>query len=429
MIKIKPFRAVTYNQEKIKNLSDVVCPPYDIISTPRQQYYHDLSPYNFIHILLGKDIPGEDKYQRASHYFKSWLKDNILIQDERPAIYFYSQQYSFKGEKKTRLGLIALLHLDDRHPSIFGHESTRLEPKEDRLRLLKAVKANLSPIFAIFSDKRRLIQRIYQQHIQDNVPFINVVDDEKTIHKLWRLDSVDILAQIQSKVQDEVVFIADGHHRYEVACAYRDQMQKRLKLLRGDEDFNYILTYFTNTTSHALTVLPIHRLVKLPLDTDRDNFVVVFKDYFDIEETKDKIRLWFLMEKAGYTEHVIGIYWNKKFWLLRLRNIKILDKILNDKPPAFRSLDVSIFNYLILNKILGLNPQDQENIIFSHNSEELIAQVNRHISYAAFFLNPAKINQIVSVALTNHKMPAKSTYFYPKVLSGLVINKFNEDKS
>lgn len=424
MAKIAPFSAIIYNQEKVKDLSRVVCPPYDIISTERQEYYHNLNPHNFIHILLGKDISGEDKYKRAANYFKDWLKNKILIQDKSPAIYFYSQQYHLKGERKTRLGFMARLYLEDENPSIFGHEHTRLEPKEDRLRLLKAIKANLSPIFVIFCDKKRIIQSIYQKHIQGKEPFVDISDDEKITHKLWRLDSAEILSNIKAKISAENIFIADGHHRYEVACAYRDQMKQRLKTLKGDEEFNYTLAYFTDAGAHDLTILPIHRLIKSDSRLDTDSFILNLKEYFDVEEIKDKIRFFFLMEKAGRTEHVIGMYKDKIFRLLRLKNIKMLDKMISDKTKEFRSLDVSILNYIILKKILSIDLEDKESLTFSPDTGELIEKVDSNPSYAAFFLNPVKVGQIISVALTGDKMPAKSTYFYPKVLSGLVINKF-----
>lgn len=429
MTVIKAFRAVVYNQEKIKDLAKVTCPPYDIISTASQQYYHDISHYNFIHILLGKDVPGEDKYLRAANYFKDWLKNKILIQDENPVIYFYSQQYNLKGEKRMRLGFIALLHLEDKNSSVFGHEHTRLEPKEDRLRLLKAVKANLSPIFVLFSDKKRLIQRIYQQYVQSNEPFVDITDDEKTTHKLWRLDYQPVLDRLQSDMRNENIFIADGHHRYEVACAYRDQMRQEMGRSTGEEDFNYILAYFTNVESRGLAILPIHRLVKLDSPMDTKNLLISIGDYFDAEEVKDKIRFFFLMEKAGHTEHALGMYKDRRYWLLRLKNVRILDRTIADKPKEYRSLDASILNHIVLKKILGLDLEDRQSITFSPNADELIESVDNHISYVAFFLNPVKIQQIVSVALSGDKMPAKSTYFYPKVPSGLVINKFNEDIS
>jgi len=424
MAKIEPFRALVYNQEKIKGLSSVVCPPYDIILPAQQQHYHDISPYNLIHILLGQDIPGEDKYQRAKNIFKDWQKNKILIYDESPAVYFYSQQYNLKGEKRTRLGFIARLYLEDKNSTIYGHEHTHLAPKEDRLKLLKSVKANLSPIFVIFSDKKRVIQNIYQQHIQNKEPFIDIADEEKIIHKLWKLDSPSILNRLKSGMENENIFIADGHHRYEVACAYRDEMSKRLGAALPDAGFNYTLAYFTNTKSNSLTILPIHRLVKLDSPMDTKNILISIGDYFDVEELKDKARFFFLMEKAGSSEHVLGMYYNTKYHLLRLKNVKILDKLIYDKPFEFRSLDVSILNYIILSKMLNIDLEnDKDDIIFSHNPGELIEKADANDAYVVFFLNPAKIQQIVSVALAGQKMPPKSTYFYPKVLSGLVINK------
>ena len=423
MTKITPLKAIIYNPEKIKDLSSVVCPPYDIISTARQQYYHNLSPYNLIHLLLGKNIPGEDKYQRAANYFKDWLKNRILIFDESPAIYFCMQQYNLKGEKRTRLGFIARLYLDEKNPSVFGHEHTHLESKEDRSRLLKAVKANLSPIFAVFPDKNRIIQTTYQKHIQSHKPFIDIVDDENIAHKLWRLDAPEILSSIQAKISGENIFIADGHHRYEVACAYRDRMKKRLKTSNPDAGFNYILAYFTQAESHGLTILPIHRLVKLESKLNMESFLLSLKNFFDVEEVKDKMKFFFLMEKAGHTEHVLGMYKDKTYRLLRLKNIKILEKMISDKPPDFRSLDVAILNHLVLKNILELDLENKDRLSFSPHSEELIEKVDNSISHVAFFLNPVKIQQIISVALRGEKMPPKSTYFYPKVLSGLVINK------
>lgn len=424
MTKIKPFRAIIYNQERIKDLSHLVCPPYDIISPQQQEYYHKLSAYNFIHILLGKDIPGEDKYRRAKSYFRDWLKNGILIQDERQAVYFYSQQYKLKGEKRTRFGFIALLHLEDKDSCIFGHEHTRLEPKEDRLRLLRQVRANLSPIFVIFSDKKRIIQTTYQQYIQDQKPFIDIIDEEKITHKLWRLDAEDILDKIQLKMQDTNIFIADGHHRYEVACTYRNEMGKKLRVITGEEDFNYILTYFTNTDSRDLTILPIHRLIRLGSRLDMDNFKTELKEFFYVEEVKDKGRFFFLMAKTGLTEHVLGMYKDKKFWLLRLKNIKILDSQIQGKPKEYRTLDVSILNHIVLKKNLGFDLEDKDALAFNPCSDELITEVDNNPLCIAFFLNPVKVQQIISVVLSGERMPGKSTYFYPKVLSGLVINKF-----
>lgn len=424
MAKIEPFRGIIYNQEKIKDLSKVVCPPYDIITPERKQYYHGINPYNLIHMLLSRPAPGKDKYRRASGYFKDWLKEGVLIQDKSPAIYFYSQQYMLRGEKRTRLGFIALLRIEEEIPSVFAHEHTRLEPKEDRYRLLKQVKANLSPIFAVFFDKKRIIDRTYQNYIHQEEPFIDIIDDEKTAHKVWRIDSCKLIEDFQGSISGENIFIADGHHRYEVACAYRDEMKKKLKeKFNGKESFNYLMAYFTSTDSRGLTILPVHRLLKLNKQFDLDKFIIGLREYFDVEEIKEKVRFFFLLEKCMGSQHVFGMYKNKKYWLLRLKNVKIPDKIFSDASKEYSSLDVAILNRVILNNIFGIDIEDKEKLRFSPDASEIIEQVDKDPLGLAFFLNAVKIQQIISVALSGERMPAKSTYFYPKVLSGLVINK------
>jgi len=383
-----------------------------------------LDPQNLIHLLLAKDIPGEDKYARAGKDFTEWIEKGALIADKSPAIYFYSQEYSLKGEKKTRLGFIALLKLTEKGAGIFKHEFTRAEPKEDRLKLLRRVKANLSPIFGIFPDKKRIIQQTCVKYIEDKVPFIDIEDQDKIRHKLWRIDEPRVLEAIQDKISDENIFIADGHHRYEVACLYREEMRKKLGKLSGDESFNYILTYFTNTRNRGLTILPINRLVKLNKDFDFRKFHSDLSDYFIVEEVKDRVKFFFLMQKAAGTEHIIGMYKDKRFWLLRLKNVLILDKVVRDKGKDYRALDVTVLNYLVLQRALGMDIEDKTNIIYCHDPEELIGMQENNSDSIVFFLNPARIEQIMAVALGGERMPSKSTFFYPKVLSGLVINKF-----
>jgi len=263
MALIKPFRAYIYNQAKIKSLSHVICPPYDIISSRKQEYFHDLDAHNFIHMDLGKDIPGDDKYLRAANYFQQWIKDEVLVRDTQPAIYFYSHQYWVNREKKVRLGFLALLKLQEHKHSVFGHEHTRLEPKEDRLKLIREVKANLSPIFVVFADKKRLVNQLWNNYVQNIKPFVDIADEDGNVHKVWRISDEKTLDKVRSLMETESMFIADGHHRYEVSCTYRDEMKKIMPSFTGEEPFNYTLTYFTNIDPAGLTILPIHRLVKL----------------------------------------------------------------------------------------------------------------------------------------------------------------------
>jgi len=428
MTKIKAFKALVYNPEKIEDFNQVVCPPYDVISPAAQERLHERSAYNFIHIDLAKDSAVDDKYSRAGATFRDWLKERVLVQDERPAIYFYSQQYVIKGEKKTRLGFISLLRLGDEKGSIvFGHENTHAEAKQDRFKLLRQVKANLSPIFVIFLDKKRIIQRIFQRYISGKDAFIEVIDDEKTLHRLWRLDNPEAIELIEGSMDNENMFIADGHHRYEVSCAYRDLMREKLGAqFSGEEDFNYCLSYFTNTDPRGLSICPIHRLFKLDAELDLPDFILKAKEYFDVDQVKDKVRFFFLMEKAGCTEHLLGVYKDKKYFLLRLKNIKILDRLIADKPKEYRMLDVAILNFLVLKNILNFDLEKLTGVRYDPDPEEFIKAVDDDPGKIAFFLNPVKIGQIINVALGGNKMPPKSTYFYPKVLSGLVINKLED---
>jgi len=429
MSKIKAFKAVVYNADTIGDFKHVVCPPYDVISSQTQDLLYERSLHNFIHILLAKDSPLDDKYRRAGTIFRSWLKEGVLIQDEHPGIYFYSQEYVIRGEKKTRLGFISLLRLgDDKGSAVFGHENTHSAAKLDRFKLVKQVKANLSPIFIIFLDKKRIIQRIFQKHIPAVAPFIEVKDDEKTVHKLWRLTDPELLKSVESSMNNENMFIADGHHRYEVSCAYRDLMREKLGAqFTGEEDFNFCLAYFTNTDYRGLSILPIHRLLKLDRRMDLNDFMDKSKEYFDIDQIKDRTRFFFLLEKAGCAEHLLGLYLDKKYFLLRLKNVKMLDKLIADKPKEYRTLDVAILNYLVLKNILRLDLNNLKDIKYSPDPCELMEEADRDPLKVLFLLNPVKIQQIINVAISGNKMPPKSTYFYPKVLSGLVVNKFEKE--
>jgi uncharacterized protein (DUF1015 family) len=422
MAKIKPFRALFYNPEKIKDFSKVVCPPYDVIDAEQQEFYHNLSPYNMIHLILGKDIPGEDKYLRAERYFKNWINERILIFDSSECIYFYLQEYKIKGERKIRLGFISLLSLDE-ESRIFSHEHTRIEPKEDRLHLLETLKANLSPIFVLFQDKQRIILRIYEQFIKQKKAFIELTDQDGVSHKLWRIDEPYLLDFIQKSMKDRDIFIADGHHRYEVACTYRNYLREKENVNKYEEkSYDYIMAYFTNVESRGLLILPVHRLVK-NIELPEELIITKLRQYFELEEIKEKHNFLFYLQKAGLRQPTLGLYKKGRFFILRLKNITILDKIIKDKPPPYRRLDISILNYIVFKEILNIDPEDKEKVFFGTDVEQLITKVDTGEGSLLFLLNPVKIEEMIKIASLGHRLPSKSTYFYPKVLSGLVINK------
>ncbi len=421
---VKPLRALLYNQEKIPALSDVICPPYDVITPEHHETLSQRHPYNFVHILLGKDGPAQDSYTRAGELFKGWQAERILVPDHSSAIYFYLQQYLVNGERKVRYGFVSRLNLDT--AETFPHEHTRIGPKQDRLRLMRQVHANLSPIFIIFNDKKRLIQRLYREYAAIQPPFLSATDDEKCTHQLWRISDPAMLAWIEETMTQEQIFIADGHHRFEVALAYRDEMRAAARSPGGDEDWNYCLAYFTNTDPRGLTILPIHRLLKAGPDFDYRQLFERIQPFFSVEEVKNRQKFFFLLRKAGQKEHLFGVYCAGRFWLLRLKNVTIAKKALSQLPREYQLLDVSILNQLVMREFFGIETDDKERLVYDHDAARCIDAVDRKEASVAFFLNGVHIDQIMAIAVTGSRMPPKSTFFYPKVASGLLVNAFGE---
>src|SRR3989338_707873 len=288
MAEIKPFKAVHYNSEKVKHLAKVVCPPYDIISPEDQDTYYNRSEYNFIRIHLSKSKPKDDehsnKYTRAKETFEEWLKNGILIEDDRPCIYFYKQEYAVRGEKYTRLGFISLMKLPDEEKSkVFPHENTHSQAKEDRLQLWSNIKANCSSIFVCFSDYERKVEKRFAKKVSLDKPFIDIVDDYKVRHMLWRLADPKLIQEIGNSLNGQQLFIADGHHRYEVAQQYRKIKMRGRSKSDQEEPFNYLMTYFTNMDSKNLQIFPIHRIVKkFPISVN------LLEQYFRIDKVKTK---------------------------------------------------------------------------------------------------------------------------------------------
>ncbi len=425
MTDIKAFKALVYNQKKVNDLANVVCPPYDVISEKELNELHKRDNFNFVKVLLAKDGRKSnnrviDRYANAKLIFTKWLKEGILSSDDKEAVYFYLQEFTFKGERKSRLGFIALMRLkDQKETTVYPHESTRKEARDDRYALLRSVKANLSPIFTLFSDDERQINRIFESYIMRQRPMLALTDKEGDVHKIWALTDTKILNRLKSYMQGKSIVIADGHHRYEVACNFRNAMLRpkgnRRKLKSAA--FNYIMTYFSDINSRGLTVLPIHRLLKkIP-----NNFMQRLEEFFKVEKIRDRLELSFLLAKAARHEHAFGLYTKGKFYLLRLKSEYVIDRLLEGDSRDYNRLDVVLLNKLIFKRLFSVNLAD---VVFIKDEQEAISVVNKGTFAACFFLWPTKLEQIKTIALNNERMPPKSTYFSPKLLSGLLINKF-----
>ena len=424
MSQLKPFKAVYYNSKKIKDPKKVFCPPYDVISTDEQDYYHRLNPHNFIHILLGKDKRNDDsrsnKYVRAKKTYQDWIKKGVLIQDDKPSIYFYRQDYRIRGERHSRLGFITLMELRDVEDSkVYPHENTHSYVINDRLRLWRNLNANLSCIFVCFSDRQKKVEKIFNKQVCRDKPLFDIEDMDQINHKIWRLSDPDLIKEINDSIKDQSLFIADGHHRYKVAMEYRRLKMKRRLGSSKHKPFNYVMTYFTNIDSKDLQILPMHRIIRrLPKKLD------FLEEYFRIDKVAKKDDLIIPLTRAGQNEHAFGLYTRDGIRLLRLKNRLLIDKYIKGGSKEYRSLDATILKHFVFDRV-GIK---SDNIIYTKDFDEATRMVDHNEAAASFIMNPVKISQLKSIALNGERMPPKTTYFYPKVLSGLTIYKMDENK-
>lgn len=414
---IKPFKAIFYNLAKVKDFSKVVCPPYDVISNEERENYLNLSPFNFVYIDLGKekltDDKTDNKYTRAKETFEGWLQKSIMVQDETPSLYFYKQDYKVFGQHYGRLGFISLMELPDSKESrIYPHENTHDKAIQDRLKLCSVLKAQLSSIFVCFSDKQKSVEKIFNKHIVSDDPLVDVEDADHVRHRLWRLTDPDLIKEIKDTLSDQHLFIADGHHRFKMALEYRDLRLKSRSASSGQEPFNYVMTYFTNIDSKDLQILPMHRIVKhLPRSLE------FLEEFFRIDKVKTREDLLVLLAQAGKNEKAFGLYTREGIKLLRLKNKFLVEENIHEGSSEYKNLDAVILKNLAFDK-LGIVSED---IIYTKDFQQCISTVDNREAEASFILNPVKISQLKAIALNGEKMPPKTTYFYPKVLSGLTV--------
>ncbi len=397
---IEPFRGIYYNSYYIKDLAKVVCPPYDVMDKKEENFFRRISPYNFCNILK-KD--NTSTYAHLKHTFRKWLEEKILIQDKKPYFYLYEQTFKLNNKKKRRVGLLGLLRID-KEKVIFPHEYTFSSPKKDRYYIIKEFNANLSPIFVIVPNKISVLNKIYKKY-QKKRPFINFLDLAMVKNKVWRIENKKSIDEIRRAFLNRKVFIADGHHRFEVACKYFRETKGKLK------GANYILTYFTDT-SNGLTILPTHRIVKLV--TSFNDSIDKFKKYFNIISVTQK----YLREKINQPvskEIFFGMYYNNQCYILKLKSKILLDKIFK-KDIVYRNLDVYILHRLVL-KFLN-----NGKIKYTHSLDEAMKLSNK--KYISFILKPTSLRYVFEIAKKGYRLPHKSTYFYPKLLSGILMRRF-----
>jgi uncharacterized protein (DUF1015 family) len=421
MSTIRPFQAVYYNSKKVGDLKSVVCPPYDVISPDDQIALLNSSPYNFTHVDfnldLPEDTPEKNKYTRAKKIFKEWISQGVMVQDEVPAIYFYKQDYKIMGQKSSRLGFISLMELEDDDESrVRPHEKTHANAVDDRLKLTTALNANLSSIFVCYSDKNRKVEKIFLKNIFAEKAFLDVEDKDHVRHKVWRLTDPALIEEINASLTGQQLFIADGHHRYKVACDYRQWRMSQKPCSGGGEPFQYVMTYFTNMDSKDLQIFPMHRVIKTS-----DFSLDFIEEFFRVDKIKNKQDLLILLAKAGRNEHAFGLYTPEGIFLLRLKNKLLIHTKIHEGSEHYKNLDATILKAFILDAI-GVESVD---LAYVKDMAVATDMVDSGEAKAAFIMNPVRIEQLRAVAMAGEKMPPKSTYFYPKVLSGLTVYKMD----
>ncbi len=419
-IEVKPLNALVYNQEKV-NMKDVIAPPYDVISSSYRDELYERSPYNITRLILSN---AETPYEDAAESFHKWINDKILINNEKPVILYLVQKYKLNGKEITRKGFIARNKIEDfSTKNILPHEFTMSGPKEDRLKLTKACKANFSQIFMVYSDPEKKIENSVDL---SSAPFIDVTDDNGVRNIVWKIEDEPTIKLIEDVLKDKTLLIADGHHRYETAMNYRNFL--------GDNagEANYVMSYFTNMDDDLL-IYPTHRIITkwiepyVLLETVKKYFDV--KDYTFTGANKAEVKKEFLsaIEKSAEEKISMGLYMKNvnKFYLLTLR--ENVDEILNEYnvPDVLKNLDLTVLHKVIITKELGFTEEEQmaqDGIKYIKVENEAFDMIDMGKAEASFIMAYPKIEDIKRISSAGYRMPQKSTYFYPKLLSGIVIN-------
>ena len=430
MAKILPFKGILYNRQKIKDLETVVAPPYDVISTRMRDELYKLNSHNVVKIILGKeyhkDSKNNNKYTRAADFLNRWLKRVVLEKDRKAAIYIYEQEYLHKRKVKKRIGFISLMKIEDPATTlVLPHEYTFSKPKEDRLNLIRQTKANTSPIFCIFQDGANRVTSELRQYSRTKDPIVDI-SFEGVGHKVWRVTDSKMIKMIRIEFDKKQVFIADGHHRYEVALAFRDEMKKRFGKSRSGK-YNNVMVYFSSLTDESLTILSTYRVIKNMGNMRWNVLERRLRPYFNIENVKSKTEMFEKLERTK-KRYAFGIYFkNHHFYLLKLKDESALDDIIKvNKSRHWKRLNITVLHFLIFDHILHIDrfSSSSDNIIYTRDDDYAVNLVDSSECEIAFFQLSAKVIQVRDIAKGGDRMPQKSTYFYPKLLTGLVINKF-----
>jgi len=414
MADIQPFHGVLYNTTRVRP-ADVLTQPYDKINSEMRERYLAASPHNLIRIELGKEESGDNeasnKYTRAAALYRQWMEQGILRRSDKPALYWLEQTFTAPGstQKLTRTGLIAAVRLsrwDEGH--VLPHEHTLSKPKADRMSLLRAVGAQQGQIFMLHP-KTIPVPKL-------GAPLYSLVDDYNVTNTVWEITDTAQIVAIQESLRPQTFYIADGHHRYETALAFRDELNAG-----PNAPSAFVMATIVDMNDPGLVILPTHRTVANLRNFDLVQFRAQLAKTFAVETQPSLARL---LSAMGAAPHLIGMRDREQFALLRPKNLDALKPLFVSKPPLWDTLDVAILHVAILEALLGIDEKrlrEESNVTYWREPEKALAQVQTSAADLAFFLTPTPVCDVKAVADARSRMPQKSTDFYPKLLSGMVM--------
>jgi uncharacterized protein (DUF1015 family) len=415
MADVQPMRALHYDRSAVGSLRDVVAPPYDVIDASQRAALVARSPFNVVAIDLPEGEP--DPYAAAGELLEQWQLQGVLVRDPEPALWAHTQDYTGPdGTRRTRRGFFARVRIEGYGPGrVRPHERTHPGPKEDRLRLTRATRANISPIFSLYSDPERAAWRALEP-ATEAPPWAEVSDEEGTVHRLWRVGDPEAIAAVQAATRDAELLIADGHHRYETMDAYAEEVG-------GEGDHRYMLMCLVALEDPGLTVFPTHRLVS-GLDERRR---AALEQELARDFAREEVPLEQLAPPPGDGPLKLGFIdgQRKRPLRLTLKDQAIADAALSGHSQAYRRLDTGVLEALLLKGALGLSDDDIAHfngMFYARDTAEALAMVESGDYDAAFLMRPTPVSQVREVAAAGENMPPKSTFFYPKLLTGLLFN-------
>ena len=416
MAVVLPFKGLRFSQNA-GDIKELVCPPYDIISETERAAFLKTNPHNVIRLELPRE--GENVYRTAASTLESWESNGILETDAEESFYLYEEIFEINGQQKTLRGIIARVQLSNFEEGVvIPHENTLSAAKEDRFELMCATGCNFSPVYCLFDDADSTVAS-WMDHAVQQPPLHSFGTNDGVTHKMWRLAGN---AEITNAFREKSLYIADGHHRYETALRYRDQM----RAAGQTGDFDKVMMMLVPLQSQGLVVLPTHRVVHSIENFNGRKMMLACRNYFHVGEMSTPEILTKYMRREYENGKVsFGAYVNKRFFLLTLKTNPTLAQSMPKVHPVLRDLDVSILHTLILENVMGIDRENmarQQSLSYTRSILDAVQQVENGAD-CAFFLNPTRVEQIAAVGGAGQKMPQKSTYFYPKLITGLVMNR------